>query len=70
MPNENTTPAEKPFPYLNEYHKQHVESVMAERSKMPLRSSAEAYAQYDRLKAAAEKSSSAKRSTPASSATT
>ena len=39
------------FPYLNEYHKRHSEAMMELRSKQPLRSAKEAYAQYDRLKA-------------------
>jgi hypothetical protein len=61
------TPGERPpwFPYQNQYHKEHSERAMAEISNRPLRSQKEAYAQYDRLKAAAEKAGrrSARRST-------
>jgi hypothetical protein len=69
---ESTPETEPPFPYLNPYHKEHSEALMAERSEMPSVSAKEAYAQYDRLKEQAQRSSkpSTKKSTLLRSVTT
>ena len=68
---ENTTRPPH-WPYLNAYHKKHSEEAMAEISNRPSVSAKEAYDQYDRLKAAAQKAGkrSARKSTLLSKGTT
>jgi hypothetical protein len=69
----STETTEAPFPYLNEYHKQHSEALMEEISKQPWLSKKEAYAQSDRNKALVEQRAgnrSGKPSTPPNDETT